>query len=329
MAGVSAAQTTENPDPDSRGAQDERSVNDDHGDESHTGEDHGDEDHGDDHGHEEGGEHEEGKTEIEPDAALKAGIVVEKAAPAVIGEVIPLTGRIVINQNAKANVRARFPGLLRKVDVHLGDTVTQGQTLAVIEANESLRDYNVTAPIGGVVLERNTNLGDVAGGEALFVIADLSEVWAKFHVFPQDAERVKSRQNVRVYTLDENKAGHAAIGMLFPTADEASQTLVAIAPLPNEGNMWRPGMTVQGDVTVSERQVPVAVRAAALQTLENQTVVFVKEGDSYAPAPVRTGANDGEYVEITRGLRAGQDYVAEGSFVVKADIMKAGAEHVH
>lgn len=307
----------------------------DHGEEMDDHDEHGHEDHKvedahDDHGHgDEYGEHEEGKAEIAPDAAKNAGVKTEKAAPATIGNVIPLTGRIVINQNTQAHVRARFPGIVRSVKVNLGETVEKGQVLAVIESNESLKDYNVIAPISGVVLERNTNLGDVANGEPLFTIADLSNVWAKFHVFPKDADMVKSGQSVRVHTLDEGKEGTTKIDMLFPTADALSQTLVAIAPLPNENGLWRPGMTIEGDVTISEKQVPLAVRASALQTMENQTVVFVKEGNSYEQMPVQTGMDDGEYIEIKSGLTAGQEYVSEGSFIIKADILKAGAEHNH
>lgn len=301
---------------------------DDHDEHGH--EQHEDEDAHDDHGHgDEHDEHEEGKTEIEPDAAKNAGVVIKTAAAATIGNVIPLTGRIVINQNTQANVRARFPGIVRSVEVNLGETVEKGQVLAVIESNESLKDYSVTAPISGVILERNTNLGDVANGEPLFTIADLSGVWAKFHVFPKDADMVKSGQNVRVHTLDEVKSGKATIDMLFPTADALSQTLVAIAPLSNPSGLWRPGMTVEGDVSVSEKQVPLAVKASALQTMENQTVVFVKQGNTYEKIPVKIGISDGEYVEIKSGLNAGQEYVSEGSFIIKADILKAGAAHAH
>lgn len=293
----------------------------------HEQNDHGEEtDDHDEHGH---GEHEEGKTEITPEAARNAGIEVEKAAPALIGTVVSLTGRITMNQNTKADVRARFPGLVRSVKVNLGETVEKGQIMAVIESNESLKDYNVIAPINGVVLARNTNLGDVAGDEPLFTIADLSNVWAKFHVFPKDADSIKSGQNVRVHTLDESRKSAATINMLFPTADALSQTLVAIAPLANEQGVWRPGMTVEGDVSVSQKQVPLAVKASALQTMEDQTVVFIKEGNGYESAPVQTGLSDGEYVEITSGLKAGQSYVSEGSFIIKADILKSGAAHEH
>lgn len=278
---------------------------------------------------EHGDDHEEGKTEIAPHSAQTAGIKIEKSAPAKIANTIPLTGRIILNENTKANVRARFAGIVRDVHINLGEKVEKGQLLATVESNESLQNYNVTAPISGIILERKTNIGDVAGDEPLFMIADLSEVWAKFHVFPKDANKVATGQIVRVQKLDENTQNNAKIEILFPTADSLSQTLVAIAPLANDKNIWRPGMTVEGNVIISEKQVPLAVRASALQTMEDQTVIFIKDGDKYEMRPVITGLSDGEYIEIISGLQSGQDYVSENSFIIKADILKSGAAHEH
>tara|TARA_R110002126_G_scaffold279836_1_gene426904 strand:- start:44948 stop:45970 length:1023 start_codon:yes stop_codon:yes gene_type:complete len=314
------------------------SDNDGHG---HQGEmqqaaDHGEHNDHDDHdekaaGHDEHGhdEHEESTTEITAAAAQKAGVAIEKSAPAMIADVVALTGRITMNPNAKADVRARFSGVVRSVAVDWGESVEKGQILAVIESNESLKNYNVIAPINGTILARNTNLGDVAGDAPLFTIADFSNVWAKFHIFPKDADKVSAKQSVRVHSLDDTKQGEATIKMVFPTADALSQTLVAIAPLGNENGIWRPGMNVEGDVTISQKQVAVAVRESALQTMEAQTVVFVKHGESYEMKPVKTGISDGRYVEIISGLSAGQSYVSAGSFIIKADILKSGAAHEH
>ena len=126
----------------------------------------------------------------------------------------------------------------------------------MIESNESLKIYPVTAPTDGVILARNTNVGDVAGDDVLFTIADLSEVWAEFHVFPRDLATVKQDQVVQVRTLgsvkkEQSQSIKASISMLLPTADQLSQTVLAIVPLDNTDGAWRPGMTVEGDVLVA------------------------------------------------------------------------------
>ena len=241
----------------------------------------------------------------------------------------PLTGRITLNENTTANVRARFPGFVKAVHVNLGDTVTKGQKLATVESNESLKIYSVTAPIDGVILRRETNIGDVTDGKELFVIADLSTVWAKYHIFPRDVANIKKGQPVVVHTLDEKTSQNAQISMLFPTTDALSQTVIAIAELPNENGVWRPGMTIEGDIKVGEKQAAIAVPRDALQFMEDQQVVFVKSGNTYEPRPVSVGMTGTDNAEITSGLKRGETYVSAGSFVIKADILKGTAAHEH
>lgn len=304
---------------------------DDHGHDSHEKEDSHD-DHGhsghDDHG-DEHGEHEEGKAEISPDAAKLTGVKVQQAGSAIVAMTTPLNGRITLNENTTANVRARFPGFVKAVHVNLGDTVTKGQKLATVESNESLKTYSVTAPMDGVILRRETNIGDVTDGKELFVIADLSTVWAKYHIFPRDVANIKKGQSVVVHTLDEKTRQNAQISMLFPTTDALSQTVIAIAELSNENGVWRPGMTIEGDIKVGEKQAAIAVPRDALQFMEDQQVVFIQNGNTYEPRPVTVGMTGTDNAEIISGLKRGETYVSAGSFVIKADILKGTAAHEH
>ena len=312
--------------------EDDHNHNDSHSTEGH-GDDHADDDkeelhdsHGDVHGH---GEHEEGRTNIDSDAAKAAGIKVSTVGSATIQEMLTLTGRIMLNRNTTAEVRARFPGIVQNVKVNWGDTVKKNQPLATIEANESLRVYTVNAPINGIVLTRNTNIGNVAGEEPLFTIADLSEVWAELHVFPRDIEKVHKQQQVRIHTLENSREIEAPISLILPTADPLSQTVVAVVSIPNKSGKWRPGMTVEGDVHISEKRVAIAVTENAIQRVENKTVVFVKDGNAYEKRIVELGKGDGKYIEVVKGVKAGEQYVSQGSFVVKADIGKNEAGHDH
>ena len=310
---------------------------DDHSEEGDSHDEHGHDSHKkedshDDHGHGGGddhGEHEEGKVEITPDAAKLTGVQFKQAGPDTVAMTTPLTGRIVLNENKTANVRARFPGIVKAVHVNLGDSVDKGQKLATVESNESLNAYIVYAPMDGVILKRETNIGDVTNGNELFVIADLSTVWAKYHIFPRDVPYIKKGQSVVVHTLDEKTRQNTQISMLFPTTDALSQTVIAIAELSNESGVWRPGMTIEGDIKVGEKQAAIAVPRSALQFIEEQQVIFIKEGNTYEPRPVKIGMTGTENVEITSGLKSGETYVSAGSFVIKADILKGTAAHEH
>ncbi len=302
---------------------------DDHSQRTDDGGTHADHKHHNDHHNHDHQEHEEGRTEISPKSANAAGIHVSEVKPAHIKEVLPLTGRIILNRDTTAEVRARFPGIVKKVNVNWGESVKKDQVLAVIEANESLRTYQVKSPTRGIVLDRNTNVGNVTGEERIFIVADLSQVWAEFHVFPRDLSSVKLDHKVRVHTLENDQEQIAPIHLIQPTVDALSQTVVAIVAIDNHQKHWRPGMTVEGDVMVSEQEVAMAVSEEAIQRMEDQTVVFIKEGNTYELRPVTLGISDGSFIEVKTGLSVGEQYVSQGSFIVKADIGKSEAEHEH
>jgi cobalt-zinc-cadmium efflux system membrane fusion protein len=282
-------------------------------------------------GHGEAG-HEEGEAkgdaaEISKEAADGVGIKTETAASGNVAETVTLTGRITLNQNTAAQVKARFPGIVREVKKGQGETVAAGDVLAMVESNDSLQVYPVKAPIAGIILARNTNIGDVAGDNSLFTVANVADVWAEFHVFPRDIDKIKNGQMVRVTSFEGQHTGEAPITVVLPIAESSSQTIVARVSLPNTEGLWHSGMTVRGDVAVTERQVPVAVKTSAIQRMEGKIVVFVQDGDKYTMRPVKTGLADNEWTEVKDGLKAGETYVSENSFLIKADIGKAGAEH--
>jgi cobalt-zinc-cadmium efflux system membrane fusion protein len=271
----------------------------------------------------------EGRTTMPAAVAEEAGITVETAGPAVITDSTRLMGRVAINGDQYAAVRARFPGPVQSVAVKLGDSVRAGQTLAMVENSDSLRSFAVTSPVNGVVLARHTNVGDVAGSEPLFEIADLSVLWLELHAFGADASRLQSGQEVIVEPAAGGKEAKTTLQRVLPLANAASQTVVARALLPNATGEWRPGMAVSADVIVAERQVPLAVKTAGLQRFRDFTVVFAQVGETYEVRMLELGARDGEWVEVLGGIDLGTRYVVEQSFLIKADIEKSGASHDH
>ena len=92
---------------------------------------------------------------------------------------------------------------------------------------------------------------------------------------------------------------------------------------------WQAGLFVSAEVVVEETEVPVAVKATALQTFRDWDVVFMKDGNIFEIAILELGRRDGDLVEVVSGLQRGTPYATENSFVVKADVMKSGATHDH
>jgi cobalt-zinc-cadmium efflux system membrane fusion protein len=270
----------------------------------------------------------EGRTDIPADVARAAGVATAIAGPGAIVETLTLYGSIVPDPTRVREVKARFPGVIRDVHAQIGNRVQAGAALATVESNESLQRYTVTAPIAGIVTSRHAEPGEQAGDEELFEIADYSTVWVELNVFARDRTRVREGQAARITTEGGTEAS-GAIDYLAPSGARASQSSNARIALDNADGRWVPGLFVEAEVTVAETAVDIAVPLSALQTFRDFDVVFARVGDTYEVRMLMLGRRDAARVEVLGGLAPGTEYVTENSYLIKADIEKAGASHDH
>lgn len=267
-------------------------------------------------------------TVIAADIAAASGIEVASAGPGVIADEHEIQGLLTPVEGRVAKVTARFPGPIRSLRAGVGDTVRAGAPLATIESNLSLTTYTVSAPIGGVVLERGASVGSVVGeGAELYEIADLSELWVDLHVFGADAQHIRAGTAVVLTRMDDGAIAETRLERILPATASASQSTIARATLRNDDGRWRPGTAVKARVTVDRQPVAIALPLGALQTVDADDVVYVREGDTYSTRVVKLGRRDAQRAEILAGVNAGEQVVVVQSFLVKADIGKSSAEH--
>jgi cobalt-zinc-cadmium efflux system membrane fusion protein len=272
-------------------------------------------------------DHEDARIELSAMQMEKSGIVLEQAGPAQIRESLSLYGVIAPNAERVREVVARFPGAIRSVAKKIGDSVREGETLATVEANESLEAYAVSAPIAGVVSARNANPGEQTGDKTLFTVADLSTVWVELSLFPRDVAKVRVGQRVRVLGGETGLEAAGEVVYVAPFGQSVNQTITARVLLDNPERRWAPGLYVTAEVALSDTAVSLAIRNDALQTIDGNTVVFVRRGDGFEPSEVVLGRSDGEYSEAVSGIAVGETYVAANSFILKAELGKGEAAH--
>lgn len=281
---------------------------------------------GDEHGHAHGEE-----AAIMNDAKIAAaGIELEKAGPGVLRDALKVHGILQPNQEAVVQVTPRFPGIVRSVSKRIGDRVNKNDVLATVESNQSLTVYEMRAPFGGTIIDRQASLGEyVSEQKPAFIIADLSTVWADFSIPRRDLARVKVGDRVIIDIEDGGAPIEARIDYLSPVGASETQSALARAVVSNPDGRLRPGLFVTGRIVMAQKPVDLAIKLSALQTFENRTVVFVRNGDKFEPRDVELGQRDGEQAEVVFGLDAGDVYASKNSFVIKAEIAKATASHQH
>lgn len=266
------------------------------------------------------------RVEIPAAIAAKAGLMSELAGPGIIERRIPVYGRLVVPPDQQVQLRARFPGVVMTVTAQVGDMVQKGQVLATVESNESLKSYALRAPISGQIQSRSANVGELTSEQTLFVVMNTNHLWLELKVFPGQRAAIKAGQVVRI--IQDDRSHESVIASITP-ANADQPYLLARASLDNADNQLAPGDLLSAFVVVEKVELPLVVSNKALQSYEGSMVVFVQEGDSYEARALEVGRSDGSHSEVLSGLKAGERYVVENSYLVKADLEKSSASHDH
>ena len=284
----------------------------------------GEEEHSGHDGHGEHGEHgDELLVRLTDEGVKLAGITTAVLTKQTLRQSVLLPGEVVFNEEKLAHVAPRFEGIIKDVAVTTGNQVGAGDVLAVIENNEHLTRYSVTAPLSGRVIEKHAVRGEFATPEnTLFVIADLATVWVRCFVNQQYESIVREGQRVMVRSVGADQSASGTVDYLPPVIDPATRSLTARIVLPNQHGKWRPGQFVDVEVSAQKGRSVLAVERDALQHMGEKNIVFVPDGNnSYKPVEVIVGERDATYTEIVAGLDSAAVYVAGGAFELKAQLV--------
>lgn len=182
------------------------------------------------------------------------------------------------------------------------------------EANASIADRVVRAPFSGQVSLRRISVGAiVTAGDEIAVVSDTSSIKLDFSIPETMLASVQVGQEVTATAAafpDVEAIGR--IQAIDPVVNPQTRTATLRAVLPNRGDRLKPGMLMS--VTLDSRaRSSVAVPELALVREGDSSFVYVIGKDNKAKRlPVKTGGRDGNLVEITEGLAAGDRIVTEG-----------------
>jgi membrane fusion protein, heavy metal efflux system len=201
------------------------------------------------------------------------------------------------------------------------------------QADEELARYVISSPLDGVVTERHIVRGEqMEQGDDIYTVADLSTVWVHLTVYQKDLPVLRSGQSAEIVAHHGIGEAQGTIQYVSPVISESTRTTTARIVLDNPEGAWRPGLFVTGRVVTETFEPRVAVPIAAVQSVNDEQIVFVRTELGFEPKPVELGRGNGTHVEIVKGLNPGDAYVAAGGFALKAELNKAsfeGGGHAH
>jgi RND family efflux transporter MFP subunit len=202
--------------------------------------------------------------------------------------------------------------------------LTPDQVQGLRGPGQVVSSVTVPAPIDGIVTGRSANLGQVIGmGQELFVVTDLSEVWAVGDLYEQDFRAVGAGSEAVVTTpAYPGTTLRGRVAYIDPRVDAQARTAKIRVALANPDGRLRLGMFVNMAFRTPARDRVVLVPKAAVQALGDRQVVFVAakgEEGKFIQRTVRLGPPVGESYAVVSGLRPGDTVVTEGSFLLRAE----------
>ena len=209
--------------------------------------------------------------------------------------------------------------------------LTEDDIVKVEEGSlKDLTHYPIRAPFDGVVVKKRLANGEWLKDDAeIFVIADLSTVWAEITVYPTDLDSVRLGQKAIIKSTSSYATTVGKVSYIDSVVGDESRTARARVVVENSDGKWRPGLFVKVELIKDEQAVPLAVRNDAIQNYKNKPVVFVSYDDTFEARPISLGRSDGQFTEVLEGLSSGESYCTKNSYILKSELGKANMSHQH
>ena len=224
---------------------------------------------------------------------------------------------------AKRVVGLDGQGVLSQEQIETRRFQAKAQSAALAELKTRESRMTITAPVGGLVLERNARPGDVAGGGTtpMFRIARDSLVELEAQVAENDLFRIHVGDAAKV-TLPGGQTIEGTVRLIDPTVDAQTKLGKVRIRLPVRDDL-RPGGFGRASFTDLSRPVLVAPEKAVRYDANGASVVIVGPDNRVRQTPVKTGQRGGGFVELLDGPPAGSRILlGAASFALEGDVVK-------
>ncbi len=186
--------------------------------------------------------------------------------------------------------------------------------VALEQAQRNMDKARIYAPFDGAIAAINFSVGDAAGTGNAITVVDTSSLQIKVTVAEVDIPKIQASQTVQV-TLDAlpGKTYTAQVVAVGPvgTITQGVVNYPLIVTVNNSDGAIKPGMTANLAISIEKRENVLLLPSRAVRTQGTQRVVTIMYKGQQIPVPVTTGMTGDQSIEITGGLREGDQVMVQ------------------
>ena len=215
-----------------------------------------------------------------------------------------------VENSSQNTLTAETNGTVSKVYCQNGDYVKKGDVIATLtsdtvsdkitdsnlsyrsaelqmqQTEKDMEDYNITSPINGTVITKNSKAGDTIdktnAQTTMMVVADISRLKFDLPIDELDVSKVSEGQEVSVTCdalPDETFTGYIDSISVEGSAQNGVTTYSAKVIINEPGNL-RPSMNIDANIIVESAQNVLTIPAEDIKTVGGKSYVFVKDGNA-------------------------------------------------
>ncbi len=190
-----------------------------------------------------------------------------------------------------------------------------------------LKELVIFATSSGLVAEKSVIPGQsVQAGDQLFVVADLSRVWAEVDLLASDAPLLQSGMAFEVEAPAlPGRSFPGRLATLAPFLDAQTRTQRVRLELDNPGAVLRPGLAAVATLAIDIGERLAVPSSSVLHTGDRTYAFRLADGDRIVPVILRTGITDGDFVEVLGGLAPGSRVITSATFLIDSESAMAAA----
>ena len=203
--------------------------------------------------------------------------------------------------------QARYQAALDAVNQQLA--VIEQQKSAINMAKKALGDTIIRSPITGAVKEKLTSRGAYLSQQSLRIatLVKINPLRLRADIPEFAAAAVRTGQQM-VLEIDAfpGRKFTGRIARIGAALNEQTRALTVEATVANPGNLLRPGMFAKSTLITAPNAQATMVPSKAVVSIAGLTKVYVIENGKAVERNVKTGTKDGDLIEISEGVRAGE-----------------------
>jgi Cu(I)/Ag(I) efflux system membrane fusion protein len=184
------------------------------------------------------------------------------------------------------------------------------------------------APESGVVAELSVTQGQyVSEGSPILRLEGYGQLWVEADVYPAEASRIKVGQKVKVIVSGwEDQPQEMVINFITPSLQSGTQLTQVRGSVPNPGNQWQPGLQANVFLPSANKGNVLTLPVDAVIRDGKGMHVWIKTGkETFEPRLVKTGTENDSQVEISEGLKNGDQVVVTGAYLLYSEyVLKKG-----